>query len=93
MAHLHDPKMPDMSDPSRRERVMERIWHEPRKQWVTRETLVVIADSFFEKGAMRAAFKLKFVNDSVRGDRYYVAKLALRAQDRKQEQVSACRCG
>ncbi len=89
MAHLHDPKLPDMSDPSRREPVIERIWSEPRKCWVERRTNVVIADGFFEKGAMRAAFKMKFVGDAVRGDGLYVAKLALRTQDRKQEQVSS----
>ena len=89
MAHLHDPKMPDMSDPSRRERVVERIWNEPEKRWAERSAVVVIADGFFEKGAMRAAFKMKFVDDAVRGDRFYVAKLALRTQDRRQEQVRA----
>ena len=96
MAHLHDPKLPDMSDASRREPVIERIWSETQKRWVERRTNVVIADGFFEKGAMRAAFKMKFVDDAVRGDGLYVAKLALRTQDRKQEQVSArallCAC-
>jgi hypothetical protein len=31
----------------------------------------------------------QFVDDAVRGDRFYVAKLALRTQDRRQEQVVA----
>ncbi len=90
MAHLKDPKLPDMSDVQRRERVIERIWDEPRKCWAERSATVVIADGFFEKGAMRAAFKMKFVDDRVRGDRFYVAKLALRTQDRRQEQVRSC---
>jgi hypothetical protein len=89
MTHLHDPKLPDMSSPP--ERVIERIWNEPQKRWIERGAKVVIADGFFEKGAMRAAFKMKFVDDAVRGDRFYVAKLALRTQDRKQEQVRVCR--
>jgi hypothetical protein len=89
MAHLQDPKLPDMSDAARRERVLERIWNEPQKCWTERTANVVIADGFFEKGAMRAAFKMKFVDDPVRGDRFYVAKLALRTQDRRQEQVWA----
>jgi hypothetical protein len=88
MAHLHDPKLPDMTSPP--ERVIERIWNEPQKRWAERGAKVVIADGFFEKGAMRAAFKMKFVDDAVRGDRFYVAKLALRAQDRRQEQVRGC---
>ena len=88
MAHLQDPKMPDMADASRREKVKERIWNEPQKRWLERDTVVVLADAFFEKGAMRAAFKMKFVGDDVRGDRFYVAKLALREKDRRQEQVS-----
>jgi hypothetical protein len=92
MAHLHDPKLPDMSDASRREPAIERIWSEPRKSWVQRQTNVVIADGYFEKGAMRAAFKMKFVDDAVRGDGLYVAKLALRTQDRKQEQVLLRAC-
>jgi hypothetical protein len=87
MAHLKDPKLPDMSDVQRRENVIERIWDEPRKCWAERSATVVIADGYFEKGAMRAAFKMKFVDDRVRGDRFYVAKLALRTQDRRQEQV------
>ena len=81
--------MPDMADASRREKVKERIWNEPQKRWMERDTVVVLADAFFEKGAMRAAFKMKFVGDDVRGDRFYVAKLALREKDRRQEQVSA----
>jgi hypothetical protein len=59
MAHLHDPKLPDMSDISRREPVIERIWNEQLKRWTDRAATVVIADGFFEKGAMRAAFKMK----------------------------------
>jgi hypothetical protein len=87
MAHLLDPKLPDMTSPP--ERVIERIWNEPQKRWAERGAKVVIANAFFEKGAMRAAFKMKFVDDAIRGDRFYVAKLALRTQDRRQEQVMA----
>jgi len=85
-ASATDPTLPDEAaeagSDNGPEKAVERIWQEQQKQWVTRETNVLIAPKWFEKGTMRAAFKMKFVDDQVRGNQMYVAKLTLKAKDR-----------